>query len=158
MAVHLNPRSGRHNGRGGRQRYQKMSEINVTPFVDVMLVLLVVFMITAPLLSVGVEVDLPESQAPSLTRPDEPLEITVDRDGRIFIGETETEAEALVPRLVAITANNTEARIYLRGDRAIDYGRVMQVMGLVTDAGFRKLALVANPTQVPASVPAVEAN
>jgi biopolymer transport protein TolR len=157
MAVQLN-QQGRWRGRHDRQRYQKMSEINVTPFVDVMLVLLVVFMVTAPLLSVGVDVDLPESQAPALTRPDEPLEITVDRDGRIFIGETETEAEALVPRLVAITANNTEARIYLRGDRAIDYGRVMQVMGLVTDAGFRKLALVANPTQVPVSVPAVEAN
>jgi biopolymer transport protein TolR len=132
----------------GRHRYRQMSEINVTPFVDVMLVLLVIFMITAPLLSVGVPVDLPETKAPPLTRPDEPLEVTVNAKGEVFLQETAINLEALVPRLVAITANNPEARIYVRGDNAINYGRVLEVMGLITSAGFNKLALVSAPAAV----------
>ncbi len=104
----------------GRQRYQRMSQINVTPFVDVMLVLLVIFMITAPLLTVGVPVDLPQTKAPPLIQPDEPLEVTVNAKGEVFLQETVVELDALVPRLVAITRNNPEARIYVRGDRAVN--------------------------------------
>ncbi|MFQ5954360.1 MAG: protein TolR [Kiloniellales bacterium] len=129
----------------GRQRYPRLSQINVTPFVDVMLVLLVIFMITAPLLTVGVPVDLPQTQAPPLTQPDEPLEVTVNAKGEVFLQETRVELDALVPRLVAITRNNPEARIYVRGDRAINYGRVLEVMGLITGAGFTRLALVSAP-------------
>ncbi len=129
----------------GRQRYQRMSQINVTPFVDVMLVLLVIFMITAPLLTVGVPVDLPQTKAPPLIQPDEPLEVTVNAKGEVFLQETVVELDALVPRLVAITRNNPEARIYVRGDRAVNYGRVLEVMGLITGAGFTRLALVSAP-------------
>ncbi len=128
-----------------RQRYQRMSQINVTPFVDVMLVLLVIFMITAPLLTVGVPVDLPQTKAPPLIQPDEPLEVTVNAKGEVFLQETVVELDALVPRLVAITRNNPEARIYVRGDRAVNYGRVLEVMGLITGAGFTRLALVSAP-------------
>lgn len=129
----------------GRQRYQRMSQINVTPFVDVMLVLLVIFMITAPLLTVGVPVDLPQTKAPPLVQPDEPLEVTVNAKGEVFLQETVVELDALVPRLVAITRNNPGARIYVRGDRAVAYGRVLEVMGLITGAGFTRLALVSAP-------------
>ncbi len=130
---------------GGRHRYPQMCQINVTPFVDVMLVLLVIFMITAPLLTVGVPVDLPQTKAPPLTKPDEPLEVTVNAKGEIFLQETAVDLDALVPRLIAITENNPEARIYVRGDRAINYGRVLEVMGLITHAGFTKLALISAP-------------
>ena len=126
-----------------RSRYRPMSEINVTPFVDVMLVLLIVFMVTAPLLTVGVPVDLPQSKAQALTQPEEPLVISVDAEGAIFIQETAVELGNLIPRLRAITENKPDTRIYLRGDRALDYGRVMQVMGLVNAAGFTRLALVS---------------
>ncbi len=130
---------------GGRQRYPQMSQINVTPFVDVMLVLLVIFMITAPLLTVGVPVNLPQTKAPPLTHPDEPLEVTVNAKGEIFLQETAVDLDTLVPRLVAITQNNPDARIYVRGDRNINYGRVLEVMGLITHAGFTRLALISAP-------------
>ncbi|MDP6390202.1 MAG: protein TolR [Alphaproteobacteria bacterium] len=130
-------------GRNGVSRYRPMSEINVTPFVDVMLVLLIVFMITAPLLTVGVPVDLPKTRAASLTNSDEPLVITIDDQGAIFIEELTITIENLVPRLVAVTGANPDARIFVRGDKAIDYGRVMQVMGAVSAAGFNKVSLLA---------------
>jgi biopolymer transport protein TolR len=120
-----------------------MSEINVTPMVDVMLVLLIVFMVAAPLLTVGVPVDLPKSQAPAIADNKEPLVITVDDHGDIFVQETKIAADALVPKLQAITNNNPDAVIYVRGDRAINYGRVMEVMGLIASAGFAKVSLVA---------------
>lgn len=131
-------------GRGqGRRRYRPMAEINVTPFVDVMLVLLIVFMVTAPLLTVGVPVDLPKTEAASMNDSDEPLVLTVDKDGRLYIQETEVELENLVPRLNAITVNNPDVRIFVRGDKAIAYGKVMEVMGTVSAAGFKKVALLA---------------
>jgi len=125
-----------------RHRTTLMREINVTPMVDVMLVLLVIFMVTAPLLTVGVQVDLPKTKAAVLQGQDEPLAITVDAKGRIFLQDTEIDINGLVPRLHAITSNNPNARIFVRGDAAIPYGRVMEVMGLVNEAGYRKVALV----------------
>ena len=124
-----------------------MSEINVTPFVDVMLVLLIVFMVTAPLLTVGVPVDLPKVKASALTDQKDPIEITVKLDGTVYLGESLVEVENLVPRLKAITDQNTEARIYVRGDRVVAYGRVMEIMSIINSAGYIKVALVAqNPT------------
>src|SRR5215469_6250656 len=131
------------NGHRLPGRYRPMSEINVTPLVDVMLVLLVVFMVAAPLLTVGVPVDLPQTQAPPITEPKEPLVITINGEGRIFIQETEVPTESLIPRLEAITANNSDAPLYVRGDKAINYGRVVEVMSLVSAAGFSKVSLVA---------------
>ena len=133
------------NGGGGRRRgsYKPLSEINVTPFVDVMLVLMIVFMITAPLLTVGVPVDLPKIKAKSIAESVEPLVITVNAEGVIFIQDTEVELENLVPRLAAITDNKPDTRIYVRGDKSINYGRVLEVMGTVNVAGFTRVALIA---------------
>ena len=140
MASEFLSRSG-----GGRRRgsYKPLSEINVTPFVDVMLVLLIVFMITAPLLTVGVPVDLPKIKAKSIAESVEPLVITVNAEGVIFIQDTEVELENLVPRLAAITDNKPDTRIYVRGDKSIDYGRVLEVMGTVNVAGVTRVALIA---------------
>jgi biopolymer transport protein TolR len=133
------------NGRsGGRtRRYQPMAEINVTPFVDVMLVLLIVFMITAPLLTVGVPVDLPKTRAAALSDTDEPLVVTINAAGAIFLQEHETPIENLVPRLVAVTGANPDIKIFVRGDKAIPYGSVMEVMGAISAAGFKKVSLMA---------------
>ena len=139
MAGGVNNRSRRY----AQRRAQPMSEINVTPFVDVMLVLLVIFMVTAPLLTVGVKVDLPETKAGAVSGNDEPLAITVDAGGNLFVQNTATEIDGLVPKLVAISGNNPDIRIFVRGDAAVNYGRVMQVMGLVNNAGFRRVALIA---------------
>ncbi len=129
----------------GRRRgaYRPMSEINVTPFVDVMLVLLIVFMVTAPLLTVGVPVDLPKAEAKAIGETEEPLVVSVNAEGQIFIQDTEVETEQLVPRLVAITGSKPDTRIYVRGDRRIDYGRIMEVMGRINVAGFTRVALIA---------------
>ena len=124
--------------------YRPMSEINVTPMVDVMLVLLIIFMVAAPLLTVGVPVDLPKAQAPAINENKEPLVVTVNAEGKIFLQETALDADdTLVPRLQAITHNNPEASIYVRGDRAINYGRVLEVMSMISAAGFTKVSLVA---------------
>ena len=119
-----------------------MSEINVTPFVDVMLVLLIVFMVTAPLLTVGIKVDLPKVKATALTDIKDPIEITVKLDGQVFIGESKVDVENLIPRLNAITEQNTEARIYIRGDRVVAYGRIMEIMSIINSAGYIKVALI----------------
>ncbi len=124
-----------------------MAEINVTPFVDVMLVLLIVFMITAPLLLAGVQVDLPESRAAGLPGQDEPLSITVTANGDVYVQETAVELDRLGPMLVAITDANQEVRIFVRGDRTLAYGRIMEVIGTVNAAGFRRVALVSEPVQ-----------
>ena len=147
------------SGRGSRtsaRRYRPMSDINVTPLVDVMLVLLVVFMVTAPLLTVGVPVELPQTQAPPINEPKEPLVITVNREGAIFIQETTVPIDALVVRLQAITGSNPDAVLYVRGDKDINYGRVLEVMSLVTAAGFHKVSLVAEApkTRTPVVSPA----
>ena len=144
------------NSRGSRRlaaaRYRPMSDINVTPLVDVMLVLLVVFMVTAPLLTVGVPVNLPETAAPPINEPKEPLVITVNKDGAVFIQETGVPMDSLVPKLQAITGANPDAVLYVRGDKEINYGRVLEVMSLVTAAGFHKVSLVAEaPKGRPAS-------
>src|SRR5947208_12019858 len=142
MAASVYSGAGRSNGRASG-RYRPMSEINVTPLVDVMLVLLVVFMVTAPLLTVVVPVELPQTQAPPINEPKEPLVITVDRNGGIFISETSVPVDSLVPKLQAITGSNPDAVLYVRGDKEINYGRVLEVMSLVTAAGFHKVCLVA---------------
>jgi biopolymer transport protein TolR len=134
---------GPKRGRTSRRHVRLVAEINVTPFVDVMLVLLVIFMVTAPLMTSAVEVDLPKTQAAQATGQDEPLIISVNAAGKVFLQETEMELDALVPRLQAITQNKPDQRIFVRGDKNINYGRVMEVMGTLNSAGFSKVALVA---------------
>ncbi len=125
-----------------RHRRQPMSAINVTPFVDVMLVLLIVFMVTAPLLTVGVTVDLPKTTAAPLPGQDEPLSVTVDHDGKVYLQDSQLSVEELGPRLRAISERKPDARVFVRGDKVIDYGRVMEVVGAIHAAGFSKVALV----------------
>jgi biopolymer transport protein TolR len=142
--------AGQMNGsRMGRRpgRYAAMSDINVTPFVDVMLVLLVVFMITAPLLTVGVPIDLPKTSAANLPGNEEPLTVSINEQGEIYLQETLVKREELVARLLAISENLTDRRIYVRGDRLVDYGTVMEVMGSLNAAGFNKVALVTEAPQ-----------
>ena len=134
----LSSRSGRR-----RQRARPMSEINVTPFVDVMLVLLIVFMVTAPLLSAGVPVNLPEANAKPLAIDKEPVSVTVDGDGRVFIKDTEVPIDELVGRLSDALGGDLDQRIYIRGDRSVSYGAIMRVMGDINGAGFRNIGLVS---------------
>lgn len=141
MAVTLYRRSSG-SGRFQRNRSRPMSEINVTPFVDVMLVLLIIFMVTAPLLTVGVQVDLPETKSKAIAGDDEPLTVSVKADGTIFLMDTEVTLESLVPRLRAITGENADLRIFVRGDAAATYGRVQKVMGEINAAGYRRMALI----------------
>ncbi len=122
-----------------------MSEINVTPFVDVMLVLLIVFMVAAPLLTTGVPIELPETQAKPLQGDNEPLAITIKTDGTIYLQETEIDLDTLAPKLTAIAKNGFEERIFVRGDKSIDYGTVMKVMGVLNKAGFKRIGLVTSP-------------
>ena len=145
MVVLMQPRRGPRL-RAGRN-LKVMSEINVTPFVDVMLVLLVVFMVTAPLLTVGVQVDLPKTKAGLVQGQDEPLAVTIDDKGRLFLQETAIELENLVPRLIAISDNKPGIRIFVRGDKSINYGRVMEVMGTINQAGFSRVALITARSQ-----------
>ncbi len=134
-------------GRGGRRGKRPLqSEINVTPFVDVMLVLLIVFMITAPMLATGVDVALPKTSTQTLpSTMNEPLSVTLRADGRLFIQEDEIERDALVARLQAIVSSGYDERIYVRGDEAVAYGDVMQVLGRIQGAGFANVALVTDP-------------
>jgi biopolymer transport protein TolR len=132
------------SSRGRRNRRRAMAEINVTPFVDVMLVLLIVFMVTAPLLTVGVPVDLPKTRAPSLGQDKEPLSITVSKDGKIYLQKEVITADALVPKLQAISQNGYDQRIFVRGDKTVAYDRVMVVMGLLASAGFTHIGLVTD--------------
>tara|TARA_B100000686_G_C16720315_1_gene934524 strand:- start:1156 stop:1572 length:417 start_codon:yes stop_codon:yes gene_type:complete len=128
-----------------RSLREPMSEINVTPFVDVMLVLLIIFMVTAPLLTVGVQVDLPESSADSLAEEQEPLTLTINARGEIFIQEVKVEFNNVIPKILAVSNNRTDTRIYVRGDKTINYGRVLELMGMLSGSGFTKVALISEP-------------
>jgi len=134
--------SGSNRG-NNKYRYSKMAEINVTPFVDVMLVLLIVFMVTAPLLTVGVPVDLPKTRAATINDTQEPLVVSIDAARKIFLQETEITIEKLIPRLREVVKANPELRIFIRGDETLPYGTVMEVMGELSAAGFRKVSLLA---------------
>ena len=136
----------------GKRRHRRapvMSEINVTPMVDVMLVLLIIFMVAAPLLTVGVPLDLPQSQAKNLDQDKEPLTVSVNLQGQVFLQNSEIKLDELVPKLQAITKarGGLEERIYVRGDKKVDYGTVMKVMGRLSQAGFRRVALVTEVEQ-----------
>ena len=145
MGAKLAGRSG--VGRGRYRAHSAMSEINVTPFVDVMLVLLVVFMITAPLLTAGVDVNLPKEQAKAISQQDNtPLEISIDSKGGIFMGETSVTKERMTALLQALAEENAERRVYIRADNGLSYGQVMGVMAAVNVAGFTKVALVTDPS------------
>ena len=131
-------------GRRTGGSYRPMAEINVTPMVDVMLVLLIVFMVAAPLLTAGVAVDLPNSEAKAIADEDnKPIEVTITREDKIFIGETEVKEGNLINLLRAMTEGNADRRIYIRGDQALSYGKVMKVIGAVNGAGFNKVALIS---------------
>jgi biopolymer transport protein TolR len=135
-----------YTGGGRRARRAPMAEINVTPMVDVMLVLLIIFMVTAPLLVAGVKVDLPDSKAGALEQQRKPVQISLDKDGAIFVDEQKVAADALGTKLAQIATASHEPggpRIFLRADRGLDYGRVMGVMGEIDHAGLRKVALVS---------------
>jgi biopolymer transport protein TolR len=139
----------RRSGRRRQSRGAVMSQINVTPMVDVMLVLLIIFMVSAPLLTVGVPIDLPQSQAKSLDQDREPLTVSVNTKGEVFLQNSEIKVDELVPKLQAITQarGGADERIYVRGDRKVDYGTVMRVMGRLSAAGFKRVALVTEVEQ-----------
>ena len=131
---------------GGRKHHRRkvMSEINVTPMVDVMLVLLIIFMVSAPLLTVGVPIDLPQSQAKSLDQDKEPLTVSINDKGLVFLQNAEIKVDDLIPKLQAVAQarGGSEARVYVRGDKRVDYGTMMRVMGRLSSAGFHRVALV----------------
>lgn len=130
----------------GSRGYRPMSEINVTPFIDVMLVLLIVFMVTAPLLNTGVPVDLPKSEAAAINDKDEkPLEVSVDKNGQAFIGESKVTREQLVAKLSAITGDDLERRVFIKADTSLPYGDVMGIIGAINKAGYTKVALISQP-------------
>src|SRR3984885_12517271 len=147
-------------GRGRRGRYRPLAEINVTPLVDVMLVLLIIFMVTAPLMTSGVSVDLPKTNAQQLNSDSEPLTVTIKADGSIFLQDQGVDLADLVTKLQAIAQNNPDRRIFVRGDKDLAYGRIIEVMGTITQGGFTKVALLAeqtsdSPTPGSATAPSV---
>jgi len=142
------------NGGGWQSRRSRrrgggavMSEINVTPMVDVMLVLLIIFMVAAPMLTVGVPLDLPQTQAQAVSQDHQPLVISINNQGQIFIQDSEIQVDELVPKLQAIAKAGYDERIFVRGDRSVDYGTVMKVMGRLSGAGFKRVALVSEVEQ-----------
>lgn len=137
--------TNQHSGKRNRQ-YHPMAEINVTPMVDIMLVLLIIFMVTSPMMVAGVTVDLPETSAAPVSGQDEPLSITVDAKGNIYLQDTQVKATELVEKLTAITGQKRDTRIFVRGDKTIDYGKVMSVVGAINAAGFTKVALITEIT------------
>jgi len=142
MAGSVGPGGSRQH-RHRRARRRPMSDINVTPFVDVMLVLLIVFMVTAPLLSAGVPVDLPQANAKPLALEKEPVTVSINAEGKIFVKDQEVEMDNLIERLTAAVNNDLDQRIYVRGDKTASYGAIMQVMGSINGAGFTHIGLVA---------------
>ena len=132
--------------RRGR-RHGAMNEINMTPFIDVMLVLLVIFMVTAPMMTAGVPLDLPQSKAGPLNVDTKPITVSIKATGQVFLGEAELKDDEIVPRLTASAKQGPDERIFVRGDKRVDYGRVAQVMSIVTGGGFKRVALVTEPDQ-----------
>jgi biopolymer transport protein TolR len=137
--------TGGRRGRRARARRGPIADMNMTPFIDVMLVLLIIFMVAAPMMTVGVPVDLPESRAKAMEGQTQPVTVSVDAQGRIFIQDAELKLDDLVPKLKAIAKNGVEERILVRGDRTTDYGTILRVMGRLNDAGFKKIGLVSLP-------------
>ncbi len=127
-----------------RRRTQPFSEINVTPMVDVMLVLLVIFMVAAPMMTTGVTVDLPKAEASAVAGQDEPLTVTVTADGKVYIQKTVVPLEEFRTKLQAVTSQKKDTRIFVRGDKSVDYGRIMQVVGEINAAGYSKVALITD--------------
>ena len=141
MSVSSSGRGGRGHRRRGRH-HGLMSEINVTPMVDVMLVLLIIFMVAAPLLTVGVPIDLPDTQAKAMNSDTQPITVSINNEGKVFVQETEIPIEEVVPKLQAIAKTGYDERIYVRGDKTADYGTVMKVMARISAAGFKNIGLV----------------
>jgi biopolymer transport protein TolR len=142
--------AGLAKGHGGRRRRRgkrrgAINEINMTPFIDVMLVLLIVFMVAAPLMTAGVPLDLPQTRAAPLNVDAKPITLSIRQGGQVFFGENEIRDDEIVPRLTANAQGGTEERVFVRGDKRVDYGRVAQVMSIVTGAGFKRVALVTEP-------------
>lgn len=131
------------NTKSSRSRYRPLAEINVTPFVDVMLVLLIIFMVTAPLMTSGVTVDLPKTNAAPLNNDNQPLTVSINAQGKVYLQDEEIEPENIVEKLRAIAENNSDRRIFVRGDKDLAYGRIMELMGTITQGGFTKVALLA---------------
>jgi biopolymer transport protein ExbD len=138
MAMALPP-----SGEGGEDRYAPLAEINVTPMVDVMLVLLVIFMVAAPLLTVGVPINLPKTTAQEVTAPPQPLVVSINQAGETFIGDDKVAGDALKAQLTTLAAQDAARIVYVRGDRDIQYGRLMDLLGVVNTAGFAKVSLLA---------------
>ena len=137
--------TGGRRGRRARARRGPIADMNMTPFIDVMLVLLIIFMVAAPMMTVGVPVDLPESRAKAMEGQTQPVTVSVDAQGRVFVQDAELKLDELVPKLKAIAKNGVEERILVRGDRTTDYGTILRVMGRLNDAGFKKIGLVSLP-------------
>ncbi len=151
MAASLNGRRNGPGGRGRRGRARPLAEMNVTPLVDVMLVLLIIFMVTAPLMTSGVPVDLPKTTAQPMNADSEPLTVSIDAQGQIFLQDQQLQLPELVTKLQALAQNNPDRRIFVRGDKDLAYGRIMEVMGTITQGGFTKVALLA---EAPSAQPA----
>ncbi len=136
---------------GGKRRRRRgrrggpINEINMTPFIDVVLVLLIIFMVAAPMMTVGVPLDLPQSKASPLNSDVKPITLSIRQSGQVFLGEDELSDETIVPKLTETAKTGTEERVFVRGDKRVDYGRVAQVMAIVTGGGFKKVALVTEP-------------
>ena len=142
--------AGLAKGHGGRRRRRAkrrgaINEINMTPFIDVMLVLLIIFMVAAPLMTVGVPLDLPQTRAAPLNVDAKPITLSIRQTGQVFLGEAELKDDEIVPRLTASATQGQDERVFVRGDKRVDYGRVAQVMSIVTGAGFKRVALVTEP-------------
>ena len=144
-AAHAKAHSGRRRRRATRGR--AINEINMTPFIDVMLVLLIIFMVAAPLMTVGVPLDLPQTRAAPLNVDAKPLTLSIRQTGQVFFGDTELRDDEIVARLTATATQGLEERVFVRGDKRVEYGRVAEVMSVVTSAGYRRVALVTEPDQ-----------
>ena len=147
MSMAAGAQGGGKRRRRGRRSGGAINEINMTPFIDVVLVLLIIFMVAAPMMTVGVPLDLPQSKAAPLNSDTKPITLSIRQNGQIFLGEDLLTDETIVPKLMEASKTGTEERVFVRGDKRVDYGRVAQVMAIVTGGGFKKVALVTEPEQ-----------